>query len=274
MNRIIKNLILTVYHTPFNHIFYEVFWYFKYRLKNLIKYRTFDFFYKVELETITICNRKCEYCPNFFYPKEKKLMDFNLFKKIIDDLTVIDYSGIIAPHFYGEPLLDERLPELIKHIRKRLPKAYILIYTNGDYLNRSLFLELIRSGVTKFFVTEHENKPPKEFIEWYRTACHSDKRRIIFQKMDEDSLLSNRGGLVRVKNKKKFRKCSMPKNNLVIDVNGNILLCCNDFFGKYKFGNVKERSIIKIWQDKIYKNRRNEINKGNFSLEICRKCSS
>lgn len=274
MKKILKKLIFSIYHVPFDHNFYEIFWYFKYKLKDLIKYKTFDFFYKVELETITICNRKCEYCPNFLYPKEKKLMNFNLFKKIIEDLVKINYSGIIAPHFYGEPLLDPRLSKLIRYIKKKLPKVCILIYTNGDYLDRNLFLKLSKNGVNKFFVTQHEDKPPKKFICWYKKASFLDKRKIIFQKINKNSILSNRGGLVKVKNKKQFKKCFMPKNNLVIDVDGNILLCCNDFFGRYKMGNIKEKSLIEIWNDARYRRLRKEISEGKFTLEICKKCSS
>lgn len=274
MKVIIKKLASLIYHVPFDHDLYEIYWYFKYKLKNLIKYRGFDFFYKVELETITVCNRRCKYCPNFLFPKEERLMDFNLFLKVIDDLVKINYSGIIAPHFYGEPLLDKRILEFSKYIKKKLPKAYILIYTNGDYLDKNLFTELVKSGVNKFFVTEHENKSPEKFMDWYKNAPFSNKRKIIFQKMDENSVLSNRGGLVRVKTKKKFKRCFMPQNNLVIDVDGNVLLCCNDFWGGYKFGNVKERSIIKIWKDEKYKKYRDEINRGKFSLQICKKCRS
>ncbi|MFH1285218.1 MAG: radical SAM/SPASM domain-containing protein [Candidatus Micrarchaeota archaeon] len=270
----VKTLASLVYHVPMDHNTREIHWWIKYKIKNLFKYRTFDFFYKVELETITNCNRRCSYCPNSKTPKTPRLMEETIFKKAVADLADINYSGILAPHFYGEPLLDSRLPNLLSYAKQKLPNTSILLYTNGDYLSRELFLKLKDSGVNDFFVTEHENKPPKKFMEWHASASASDKKHIIFQKMNENSILSNRGGAAVVAHKKPFSKCSIPRNNLVINADGNVLLCCNDFFGKYVFGNIKEKPLIDIWHSEPYAKARNEINKGEFNLEICKKCRS
>ena len=59
-------------------------------------------------------------------------MPRELFEKIIDDLVAIDYSRTVSFHFYNEPLMDERLPELIGHARKRLPRCVFDLSTNGD----------------------------------------------------------------------------------------------------------------------------------------------
>ncbi len=248
----------------------------KYTLKNLIKYKTTDVFHIVGIQTITACNRKCSYCPNSLYPREKKLIDPELFKKIINDLAAIDYSGAVSPFFYGEPLLDERLPELLSYARQKLPKARIYVHTNGDFLAKEVFEKLIKSGVNQFVITQHENKPPQKFMEWYKNASLKERNRIVFKKLDENSPLTNRGGLIKIKKKGKFisRICPLPKTALFIDVNGNLLLCCNDFFGNYSFGNVKEKPLIEIWNGEKYKKCREEISKSNFSLEICKKCVS
>ena len=38
-----------------------------------------------------------------------------LFEKMIDDLVAVDFSRSVSFHFYNEPLMDERLPELVAH---------------------------------------------------------------------------------------------------------------------------------------------------------------
>ena len=63
----------------------------------------------VTLETITACNRRCSYCPNFEFDRgltrNAKRMDGTLFIKIIDELAEIDSLETLMPHFSGEPLL-------------------------------------------------------------------------------------------------------------------------------------------------------------------------
>ena len=94
---------------------------------NLINYGTTDMFSSVQLETITTCNRKCWYCPNDKYGKPHDLMSIDIYKKIVDQLSNINYKALFSPHFYGEPLLDKRLPDLIEYARKKLPNSIIII---------------------------------------------------------------------------------------------------------------------------------------------------
>jgi cyclic pyranopterin phosphate synthase len=279
----IKNTLKKLFVSESNYIraILRILYYFlKYRFKYLLKYRTLDLFIIVGLQTINVCNRKCAYCPNsLFPPKEKKLLDIKIFEKVIDDLAKIDYNGIVAPYLYGEPLLDERLPELISYASKKLPKASLFVFTNGDYLTQELCLRLIESGVKEFIVTQHENKPPQKFFEWYPSAPFSIKRKIFIKKLDEHSpLLSTRGGLVKIK-KSLFesfnnclKTCPWPKIILSVNINGDVLLCCNDFFGQYIFGNVQNKSVMEIWNDEKYKKYRDEIDHGKFSLKICKQC--
>lgn len=277
MRRFIEKLFFIGRCSYFQLRLLELITHYKFRFKFLFKYKTLDIFYRVAIETISTCNRKCSYCPNSLYSREQKLMDTDLFKKIISDLTLIDYNGTIAPCFYGEPLLDHRLSELVAYTKEKLPKTLFYLYTNGDYLSKDLFLKLISSGVDKFFVSHHENKPPKIFMSWYEKASFSEKRKIIFKKMDENSPLSNRGGAIKVKNNitRIFgRRCKRPSISFTVDVFGESLLCCNDFFGKYSFGNVKEKSVMETWESAAYAKMRKEIVFKHVFPEICKKCLS
>jgi sulfatase maturation enzyme AslB (radical SAM superfamily) len=62
-------------------------------LNSLLRYGTTDMFIDFDIETITTCNRRCSYCPNSIFerslPKNEKLMDKELFEKIIDELAEI-----------------------------------------------------------------------------------------------------------------------------------------------------------------------------------------
>lgn len=97
-----------------------------YSLTKLILYRTSNMFAALDIETTSKCNIKCPYCLAAFYDRGNNYMDKKLFKKIIDELTSIPYKGRLSPHFYGEPLLDERLPKLLAYARKNCLKLILL----------------------------------------------------------------------------------------------------------------------------------------------------
>ena len=137
-----------------------------------------------------------------------------------------------------------------------------------------MFNILTKSGVSKLFVTSHENLPPKEFSLWYPSCDKRDKEKIVFRTMNANDILWNRGGCIDIKHTRKQTRCLMPTNNLVIDANGNVLLCVNDFFCRHIMGNIMEQSIINIWNSKEYIKLRKEIYNGNFKLAMCQRCVS
>ena len=64
-------------------------------------------FSSVEIEVINRCNGICPFCPvnRNKDPRKLKKMDEKLFKKIMDELGEIHYSGRLALHSNNEPFL-------------------------------------------------------------------------------------------------------------------------------------------------------------------------
>jgi radical SAM protein with 4Fe4S-binding SPASM domain len=79
----------------------------------------------------------------------------------------------------------------------------------------------------------------------------------------------NRGGLVNI-TQKRIKYYTLASENLVIDYNGNVILCCNDYLSSVKLGNINNEKIIDIWNKKFYKKIRYELRKGIFTLDICK----
>lgn len=248
------------------------------QLDNLIKYNRSDHFRSVDAENITACNRRCSYCPNSSFDrglmKNKKLMEAGVFYRIIDELSKINFAGRITPNFYGEPLLDERLPELMAYARRRLPRANLVIFTNGDFLTLDLYKRLAEAGVNKFVISQHGQTMPEGVKEvmGYRREKGKDSVEITYAVMEDSSCLSNRGGLVHPGNIIKMKYCLKGAENLTIDYAGNILLCCNDYLGSVKFGNVGKETISDIWNKPDYKKIRKELKRGIFRFDICKRC--
>ncbi len=130
-------------------------WYNK--LNKFATYGRADIFTALDIETNSRCNLHCSYCPVSMYDRGDHFMPEATFKKVIDDVAAFpfEYKGRISPHFYGDPLLDERLPDLLRYARAKLPKSQIIIHTNGIKLTREAYRALVSAGITGFLITRH-----------------------------------------------------------------------------------------------------------------------
>ena len=90
----------------------------------------------IEIELFSFCNRECSFCPNSFIDRHtnNKLLDVEVFKKIINELAKFNYSNYISFSRYNEPLSHrDILEDRIKYVRKVLPDTKLVMNTNGDY---------------------------------------------------------------------------------------------------------------------------------------------
>lgn len=117
----------------------------------------------VAIETSAQCNRQCAYCPNSRYDRRQAdgLLDYEAFERVIDDLAAIGYNRLIAPTGLNEPLLhlDDFTARLML-IRSRLPKARIVVSTNGDFLDREAFDALVSAGANEIDIAAHLTDEP------------------------------------------------------------------------------------------------------------------
>lgn len=249
----------------------------------ILKYRNSDVFNDINIETTTLCNRRCGYCPNSSFDRSikqnERLMPEDLFKKIIDELKTIKFTGRISPHLFGEPLLDKRIVRLMKYAHETLPKAKLKMYTNADLLDINMLGGLCDAGVKDYVVSLHGTDKEKEINKNRVDKLVSYIREegmninISYFNVSTDSFLANRGGLVKVKNVNKVVSCQRSTNPLVVDYKGDVLICCNDYLGQVNFGNIANNSLLNIWNSKKFKSVRNDLKKKIYKFDICKKCA-
>ena len=246
------------------------------KLSNLFKYGDYNFFTGISIETATYCNRKCHYCPNCHYETPKLYADEKIIYKAIDDISKLNFSGWISFSFYDEPTLDERLLTFIKYTHDKVPKATIMMFSNGDFLNIENTKEYKNAGVDQFIITIHDKNPEKLF------AKLSEIQKEIGASFNIQTLnpenLNTRAGEVKIKTSKPFKYCDWIRSP-IIDKDGNMLICCNDYFRKSKMGNIMEKSILEIWNQTEYKSLRKKLRsdlvnsvKNKTVPELCQKC--
>ena len=239
---------------------------------NSIKYKDKHFFNLVYLEISTYCNRKCSYCPNKYYDTPKEFMSWELIKHIVNELKSINYSGAISYCLYNEPLFDNRLKDIVEYINKNLPNSIQLLVSNGDKLTIDKSKELLNAGINKFIITVHDENPSNNLNRLKPIKMFLKEKMIL--KTSDELYIQNRGGLIEVQKHKKFdyfqNKCQHI-NKLNITKDGDIILCCNDYLKTHIMGNIKEKSLIEIWNS--YKNlRKNILEKNIIELDICKNC--
>jgi radical SAM protein with 4Fe4S-binding SPASM domain len=252
-----------------------ILWQITSNLRIFFKYGSFDMFKMIFIETITACNRRCSYCPNSKFDRglieNTKKMESGLFYKIIDELSGLGWRGNIEPHSYGEPLLDNRLLPFISYIKNKLPSSAIQLFTNGDFLTVDLYKELVKTGVSEIYITQHlpEISGNIKKVLDYRKEYGNNKVLLLCFRPDK---INNRGGLVEAEGAVALKKCEWPLYAVGVDYAGNVLFCCNDYFSTVKLGNINSERLIDIWNKPYYKKLRKEVKRGIFELEICKKC--
>lgn len=102
---------------------------------------------KVTIEITNACNSDCIMCPRQSMTRPVKNMDFELYKKIIDDCGKAGVK-IIQPFNFGEPLMHNRLGEFIRYAKEHT-KSRIQISTNAALLTNEKAVELLDSGLDR-----------------------------------------------------------------------------------------------------------------------------
>ena len=265
--------------------------------------------YSLFVDVCNACNFKCKFCAiqyaNKKLPFRKMCMDYDLFRKVIDDLRKFpEPLKMLRLAANGEPLLNKRLPEMIEYARGGVTQ-WIEFVSNASLLtpelNRKLVsagLDMIRisiegigeeqyyemSGVkidwNKFVANikdlyEHKGnceiyiktvdaavdteEKREKFFSTFGDIC--DKISIehvipiwtgydeIYQDFDIETAEGLHGHAV-----KELDVCPFPFYSFVINPDGEVTVCCNDWERKISMGNVTSESVYDIWNGEKYHN--------------------
>lgn len=238
-------------------------------------------FETVQIETINRCNGECPFCPVNIKEDTRKLarMTDDLFKKIIDELSHIEYRGRIGLFSNNEPLIDDKLEERAEYTKKMCPYAEVYIFTNGKLLNvdrlRKLEPWLDRIVIDNYNDKLSINENIKPIVDICRSNPILDQKvEIHLRKINE--VLYTRGGQSPNNDKKIVRdySCFLPFTQLVIRPDGKVSLCCNDALGKMTLGDVNINSLMDIWESERFKDIRKKIIALDYDELLCKYCDS
>lgn len=234
----------------------------------------------VELNLNELCNRKCPFCPRSGeYPNQNLHMDPGLAAAIAVQLDELNFSGSVNISGTGEPLLTRNLLQIVKVFCDK--QIHIEIVTNGDRLKANLIKDLYSIGLSQLVVSMYDGPEQIEYFNNLFKECKIDKSKYTLRDRwyseDEDFglIYTNRTGAQKELNKAATRPCYYPHYAMYIDWNGDVLLCCQDMYNRtVKFGNVSEKSIFDIWQDKRLMDFRRVLKDGKRCMSPCSNCDA
>jgi len=236
-------------------------------------------FSTVNLETRTICNGKCLFCPaSIKGVRPDELMPWEIFVNVIDQLKKISFSGQIALFINNEPLLDSRLPQMVSYVRAACPAATVVVSTNGILLNLERALELYRAGLDRLIVnmyTRNRSWLPQVHQIALELPDEYWRKTYVFFRRDDDEL-TNRAGAS--PNKPKLTQpirafCELPFNQINITASGRVGLCCLDYYFSEEMGNVAQQELLSIWFGaRLQQVRQSLLNYDRQAANLCTVC--
>lgn len=100
----------------------------------------------VQIELTTRCNLTCAYCSH----KDLLVQEDISLEKLDTLFDQIDFSKVDNVDFtgLGEPMMHNKLPEIIRRVKQRGSPGSIRVVTNGTVLSQSRIKELCDAGIT------------------------------------------------------------------------------------------------------------------------------
>jgi hypothetical protein len=189
------------------------------------------------LEIASVCSFACVYCPckDQGEHREVGLMSEEVFTKSLEWLKVFVRNGTQAElNFFGvgEALLHPNFLDMLQRTRDVMPRYLPLIMnTNGTHVTEELVREMVRIGLDKIDITDHDAETTMKAMRIFRKVGikHGYSRDAIINP-------NNWGGLVKGWiDGFDHRQSLCPwvtRGQVMIMSNGDVTRCCQDAFAR------------------------------------------
>ena len=251
-----------------------------------------DYPLHVDLELASICNLNCPMCytitDEFKQRVNAGLMDFELFKKLVDECAA---GGVYSLRLSlrGEAMLHKKFLECVRYAKERGIKE-VSTLTNGMALDEKRFTALMEAGLDWITISvdgvgetyERIRKPAKfdrllQRLQAFKEIKQQADRvkpvvkvQSIFPAIAEDpqkyydifaplvdQVASNPLiDYLRLDDKTKILyhddfSCPQLYQRLVVGSDGRVMLCSNDELGEHIVGDANNQTLHEIWHGEV-----------------------
>lgn len=178
----------------------------------------------------------------------------------------------------NEPLLEERMEDMIIYARQKSPRFFLDMTTNGILLTVEKLDRFFKLGLDNININDYRGDRDKYPDKWSSFVnpiyeAYYNNPKVSFQKRRTDEVLPNyAGNIPQVFNPDDFGFCNYPFRKLTIGYTGNILLCCDDFLYDTNFGNVMVDNILDCWNNPDIEEIKFSLLEGK-RISICSRCN-
>lgn len=268
--------------------------------------------YCIQIELTEGCNLRCPFCGlNGIRGKDNnfKFMTVETAANIISSMVRNKWNSRVEFAMHGEPTMNPEGVEIIRMFHEHLPKAYILMESNGGGLVARPYEKvtaLFDAGLTTLALDEYQQVKLVDKI-WRKLAieeahtwqgievhdypsCGSvgnphkrnkNKRLIRIRPIDlstsgTHASLNNHGGSGAPSNQRaQGKRCAKPFREISVRWDGGVAICCNDWRGTVPIGNVNEEDLHKdIWHSPVMYAARRKLYAGERDFGACDGCDA
>ena len=266
----------------------------------------------VDLELASVCNLKCPMCytitDEFKEKVNAKLMDFNLFKKIIDEIG--GEVPALRLSLRGESTLHPKFIECIEYAKKNAIKE-VSTLTNGSKLELKYFKKMVDAGIdwitisvdgldeeyekirkplkfkdtlekiTNISKYKKENNIHKPVIKiqslWPSIRHNPEEFYNVFEPITDliafnplIDYLQKDSDIIYIDN----FSCPQLYQRIVVGADGSVMMCSNDEENTHILGNANKQTIHSIWHGESLNKVRNlhKEEDGYKKLDVCKRC--
>lgn len=245
-----------------------------------------DYPLHLDIELASVCNLQCPMCytisPEFKAKVNTKLMDFDLFTKLVDECAAGNVYSIRLS-FRGESFLHKRILDCVKYAKQKGIKE-VSTLTNGLRLDEEMFKEMMEAGIDWITIsfdglgeTYEQIRRPAKYERAVEKISNYDKIKkevgrvkpvvkiqSILPAIEKDpqsfydvfapitDMVSANPLIDFLQSKKDMPKienfsCPQIYQRLVVGADGLCMMCANDEEGKVIVGDANTQSIHEIW---------------------------
>jgi len=259
----------------------------------------------LQIELTEGCNLRCEFCGlNGIrgQANDYKFMTVATAERITMLLRDNGWRPRIEFAMHGEPSMNPNMMTILKKFRIQLPRRMHLMMTSngaGFVKDPTTSINLALESLNVLALDWYDGvKLVPKILDMYKgphipVMYPQDKRGNPHRRRQFDehnlvivqdivsatggthSVLNNHAGCGAPKNDSAMgKRCAKPFREMSIRWDGGVAICCNDWRGEYKCGNVLNQTLDEIWQNRAMRAARRKLYHGMRDFGPCAGCDA
>jgi radical SAM protein with 4Fe4S-binding SPASM domain len=232
-----------------------------------------------------------------------RFMSMDTVERVAEEAARLKWNPRFEFAMHGEPTMSGSLDHQIQAVRKHHPHGYILLTSNGsgllkdtreriawlftcglntlaldDYKHSGGWVTQIVIELDKPWAKAHDIQPLRypQQREGNPHQRHHKRKLVIINDISENTdgthKLTNQAG-ASFNAEQVDERCAKPFRELSVRWDGNVAICCDDWPGIYKIGNVNEMPLDEIWYHPRFEAARRRLYAAQRDFGPCKGCN-